>query len=392
MSHNYRCCLNILTLTTILGLGACTTTHDFTMAAYEPVEEPKYPAIDVFQLQPSQEFRKACQEFDAKSALSHCTLNRIDFFKVADALSRTGYFENVTLASREQPYSIAMSVASYDSETAGEIGQAALAGATLLLLPVSTNAALKVNGVVMWHSEPLHEFNLELPFTLHGSWATMNADVDGGLADSIASHIVENLEGLEVFGPRLLHSTLGSSDYTHELVAPEHIDKFSQSDATLLHNPFDGAGLRYQHEEYENGWVDVYVYPIRSWQYEDPANLQTEVEAIRRDLALVEKEGMLSNLKLADDISPVTDTTADLPGITFSADYDLPEQKGLSSRTFVFLKADKFIKVRATFGQFTPALEEVGHFASAIARDIKIPEESLFMARLRKQWRDQGNL
>ena len=49
------------------------------------------------------------------------------------------------------------------------------------------------------------------------------------------------------------------------------------------------------------------------------------------------------------------------------------------------------MKVRATFGAFTPVMQEVPRFAETLADQIVVPEESLFMARLRKQWRDRGD-
>ena len=373
----------------VLLVSACSSSHDFTLVDYAAIEDPIYPPIDVFRLTPRKDFREECTEFD-KSPLNQCSLNDLDFFTLAQAIDKTGYFEAVELASRELPYSLAFSVANYDNASAGELSKAALAGATLLLVPVSTNALLKVEGLVMWHSEQLHEFAFDLPFTLHSSWATMSEDVNEGLSESIATHLIDHLEDKDIFEASFLNAQLGASDYS-TLNAPEQIENFVRIDQTQLRDPFEGAVIRYEHNSYD-GWVDVFVYPVRSWQYEDEEHLRTEIDGIRKDMQLIEKEGLIEKLKFEEDVHTIESEDGTLSALTFTAHYDLADQPGVDSRTFVSLKADKFVKVRATFGRFTPALNELESFAHALVELIKVPEESLFMARLRKQWRDQEKL
>ena len=382
------------TLLSVFGslfIGACASSHDFTVAAFDPVEAPIYPVIDVFRLNPSPEFRGACAEFDKKSALHHCTLNNIDFSKLTAAINNTGYFESALLASRDQPYSVAFSVAAYDAESAGELGKAALAGATLLLIPVSTSAILKVEGVVRWNSEPLHEFGFDLPFTLHGSWQTLSEDVDAGLSESIASHFIEDLKQADVFSANFLNSKLGASNYEAELSAPNEVGNFQKIGVELLSNPFQGARVHYEHSGYEAVWADVFVYPIRAWQYEEEANLAKEIEATQRDLELMAKEGFITSLDISDDVSTIKSAGNSVSIANYSAAYNAGDQKGLSSRTFVFTRADKFVKVRVTFGRYVPIANEIDSFAISLADLVTVPEESLFMARLRKQWRDGGS-
>ena len=161
-----------LVVVLIFLAGCASTQHEFTVAEFSEVSSPVYPAIDVFRLTSTEEFRAACHDFDKESLLKHCELDTLDYQMVADSFSATGHFESAELASRTNSYSIAIRSAVYNAESANEVGSAALAGATLMLFPVKTNAILKVEGVVMWHSETLHEFAFDLPFTLKASWTS----------------------------------------------------------------------------------------------------------------------------------------------------------------------------------------------------------------------------
>jgi len=73
--------------------------------------------------------------------------------------------------------------------------------------------------------------------------------------------------------------------------------------------------------------------------------------------------------------------------VSFSGEYETNEDSPMSTQTHLFSTGDKFVKIRATFGAYTPALTEVSEFAKELAKHMEVPDESLFMARLRKQWR-----
>ena len=206
---------------TALSLGGCATTqHEFTVAEFASVTEPIYPSIDIFRMRSSEEFRAACTTYDRASMLKHCELDSLDYQMVADEFAATGHFESAELASRNQPYSIAITSAVYNTETAGEIGTAALAGATLMLVPIKTNAIIKVEGEVRWHSGTLHEFAFDLPFTLKGGWMTFGDLGDKGLANSVVASVMHDLESSKAFSPEHLHATVQSSDYQNDLQLP----------------------------------------------------------------------------------------------------------------------------------------------------------------------------
>jgi len=287
------------------------------------------------------------------------------------------------------PYAVAVSIAMYDSETAGEIATAALSGATMLLVPLTTNALMKVEAVVMWHGEVLQRLKYELPFSLKGTWSTVEDDVDSGLAESIASHIVRDLQQSDTFSPSTLRAAISSSDYDADLNAPVEVGNFHKLGMTVLGDPFLGAGLRYQHAEYEDGHVDVFVYPINDWQFELPEHLETATEATRKDQQLVAQEGHIQNLVL-DSVQKLT-WPDQQQARSYSASYNAGGGQ-YKSETVLFTRGDKFVKIRATFSAYSPAVSDVAEFAQVLARTLVVPEESLFMARVRKEWRDSRNL
>ena len=169
------------------------------------------------------------------------------------------------------------------------------------------------------------------------------------------------------------------------------LGEFAHTDLSVLHNPLYGAGTRYQHKQYADGHIDLYVYPIRNWQYHKQKHVTREIESVRRDIELFQKEGEMTELVLDETQTKALTETGGSVIEWFAGGYRLPDGTHMATQTHVFAKDDKFVKIRATFGAFTPVMQEVPGFAESLAHQIVVPEESLFMARLRKQWRDRGD-
>ena len=63
-----------------------------------------------------------------------------------------------------------------------------------------------------------------------------------------------------------------------------------------------------------------------------------------------------------------------------------------ASKTYVVLLNDKFVKVRHTAIKGYDDKKEVDAFVTRLINEVSVPEESVFMANMRKQWRDNSRL
>ncbi len=376
-----------------LALAAASlgcATHKFVVADFEKSAAPRFPAISVFGLKATDEFRAECEAFDAKSALHHCRMDQLKGDALRAALEATGQFARVALGDEREPYALAVGLAAYDEETATELGTAAVAGGSLFLVPMRNEIELAVRARLFAYGEPVRSFDYRIPFTLVGSWATLDSDGTREIATSIASYLVRDLQKGDSFSDDALRAQLKAEDYRRDFIVPERVGRFRRSELEVARNPLEGAHWRFEHDE-GLGHVLVSARPIRHWRFEQEERLAIEADAFRKDLALLGKDGTLAGLEL-QPIETLRWTVGgkEVRALHFDGAQRSPSGEETATRTTLVVRGDKIVVFAARFEKGAAALDEFPAFAEALAGQLALPEESLFMARLRKQWRDGG--
>jgi hypothetical protein len=380
-----------------LGLAGCLlfclsgcVTNDLSMATFETASEPQLPPVSLFYLRANADFTRACNDFDRASVFNHCQQNSYDIYDLGQALQEASVFENVEIANKIQPYSIAVATAHFDTETAREIGGAAVAGASLMLLPMSVSAALEVKAHVLWRGAPIHEFQTQIPYTLRGSLLNLGKDHQYELMRSVASHLIADVQESGALSGSFLRSKLKTSDYEATLSGPERLGAFDRGALYIYSDPLAGAQLRYHHREYDGGHLDVFVYPIMNDRFEDQALLTAQMQVQQRDLEVLQAQAQLTELAMGEAVTWLPASKDRQSSVLkASGTYRLSDQEVVDSRTYLFRLQDKFVKVRTTFGRFAPVGRDIDAFVRRLPQALAVPEESRFMAGLRQRWQDE---
>jgi hypothetical protein len=384
----------LICLTLSLIVVGCATTNQVPVAEYAKETEATLPPITVFRQHPSDEFRERCETFDRDSVLQHCTLNKLDLGKFASELSATGAFEEVLYANREVPYQIRVSTAYYNTEGGDDLASAAFSGATMLLVPLIISADISVDASLYWHEFKLKELQYELPVEFRVSLLSMDQDGDRDVAKSIASYILRDLQTEDLLSAQYLATTLNSSDYFQGLSTPEQAGKYFKQQTIVYNNPLYGAYVSYGRDTLETDYIEVFVYPVRSGHWSDETStLQKEMENIRKDLDLFNKENSLQSLHVSDnEFVDLPHPNAPVTAIVFSNEVQDTLSNEYVSHNYLMIMQDKFLRIRHTSLRDAAPSEQVQNAVRQLVQESRVPPESLFLAKLRKQWRDSQAL
>jgi len=378
-----------------LVVSGCAATNKFSVAEYEQTMDAKFPPVALFSKIPDAELKERCETANRESLLRRCNLNSIDYSEVYRELGVSGLFESVHMANDDVPYQLLISSAVYDKTGAAELGQAAIAGATLMLAPLSTSWEIHIDAVLTWHGQLIRQYQYAIPFTESINLFTRPESGRRDKAKAIVSHLIADFQEDDAFSPETLYTTLEASDYGEQLALPEVVGEYLYSPLVLFPHPFHGAQARYEHRQFQFDFVDVFVYPIPSWEWEDgKGTLARESLRIRKEMEYVQKEGQWEDLDLANDAWEYWRRGDDtVPVLALSGAFSTAgEGERYRTYTYLFMQKDKFIKVRASFTGEGRSEKDVEAFARALLAGVGVPDESPFMARVRKNWRDNRSL
>ncbi|MCR8923445.1 hypothetical protein NO559_11715 [Dasania sp. GY-MA-18] len=381
-------------LLSLLLLTACSVNNQVPMAEYQQ-GLAKLPPVTVFFKRPDDDFRQACESFDRGSLLDHCYLNQLNLEKFYSELKAADVFENVLYANKDVGYQLLLSTARYHDEDAEELGSAVTAGLTLMIAPMIMTQHIKVNVALNWYGYALQQFEYELPLELRVSILNTQQDMERDIAKSIASHLLNDIQKGDYFSAAYLAQALQSSDYEAELQTPEVASNYQRDSIGYYHHPFQGAQLRYIHQSNNMDYIDVFVYPVRSpyWEQERKDLLAKEADHVKKDIELTHKELEFSDTAFNNyQFRRLPLAGGELELVYFENEYIDLLQNNNASKTYIMMLGDKFIKVRHTAIKGYSQQEEVDNFVTQLLNATKVPQESVFMAKLRKQWRDQGSL
>ena len=384
----FFCCLLPLILT------GCSSTNQIIVADYIIDSEKKLPSVTVFLQRPSEAFRQECETFDSKSVLHHCLLNRLNLSKFSQEIQQSGLFNDVFYANQDIDYRLLVTTGSYNLEGGDDLGSAIISGATLMLTPTIISTNIKVEASLYWYEYELKRFQYDLPVQLRASLFSLNQDTERDIAKSVASHILRDIQSEELFSPSYIAKILQSSDYKNSLKAPDQAENYLRYDTFIFNHPFQGAMVRYLEDAYPSDNIDVFVYPVRATSWEsNEETLSKEIANTKKDIELSNKENNVETVRV-DNSNPLSFQRNGqvINALAFESEHHDSLYNEYISQTYLMIINDKFVKVRHTTLKGGSSRKDLGRFVQQIASNIVIPSESLFMAKVRKRWREEDTL
>ncbi|MDN3651624.1 hypothetical protein QWY77_02420 [Thalassotalea ponticola] len=372
-------------------LSACVNTPTSNNVSTSHIDNKSLPPISLFAARPSDALQHECDQFAQSSVLNHCQYAPVDWAHYLNSFQRANKFQQVYPRDSNIEYQLEIAAAGFYQETVEDIGKAALAGATLMLLPIDMQSQIHVEMNLYWRNQKLVSQRYELP---HNNTVSLFHSPEQGntqFADSVVSRFLNDAQQHQWFGPQFLAAKLQSSNYQDDFTLGEQIDQFAASYKYIYRNPLLGATMRYNHQQFVADYVDVFVYPIReiSWHNsqqvlnKEIANVQAEIE--RYISEHTEQPTLAFNAEQTQFISLDLDTQpTPIQGAYFDGVISEAGKEDIFSSTYLFIVKDKFVKFRASF----PASFLRGFVEQALAQ-ISIPNESKFMATLRQQEHDK---
>lgn len=380
MLQKYGATTLLLALTLLAG---CVNTPKAPIAKYDKTPEQLYPGISLFYKSPSNELKNKCSEFDQKSVFHHCTINRFENTSFIQEFKNTSLFHNVSYQADDIDYKFYITTAYYNHEGADEISQAALAGATLLLVPVKISAEVTTEIAVTWKGQLLKTYTYALPFSNSASLFSPLGKGNEEFAKTLTSHFLKDAQKDQLFSTEFIAKELKASNYEKDLIYPQEIADFKFYSISHFFNPLDGVQLHYTGKVFSFDRATIFIYPIRSSEWENASKqLQQEVKNFLKDVEISVMDG---THKSADFGKP-TKIRGDHPGYKVAGTITNQENETLVSSAYFFVQKDKVIKIVSHI-LASENLPNIDEFANAAVGNIDIPGESLFMAKLRQHYR-----
>ncbi|WP_341937621.1 hypothetical protein [Marinimicrobium sp. C2-29] len=374
-----------------LLLTACATTdsnRDRSGSA-----EPDLPAISIFYSELSDELREDCKAHKDQSVWNSCEENQYDINAFANALNDSGRFEGVSYGQVQADYQVLVSSARKVQEDAKGLANAIVSGASLTLIPLHFDMTLSAEFVVLWRGEVVDQFSHEFSATQSASIIKKVEPIPEFVARLLAERLMQDIDQHNPFTPERLAEALKSSDYS-QLDVPEELANYRQIDQYRYRDPFMGNMISFNHNQFAFDRIDVFVYPIRSTDWSDSRQvIESEMENIRAEIQHMEKEGYIKDIELNASRASPWDSGQEEPMVGFmDGHYSNSQSERVYTATYTFVKEDKFVKVRASFPITDEGsdMQAPDDFVQALLASVSVPEESLFMARVRKMHRESS--
>jgi hypothetical protein len=339
----------------------------------------KFDGVAVFSLKPNEDLKVACSAAaqTKKGSIqpaqdTACLVNDIAMNDLAQALRDTGAFGVVDIGGMEQDFGIAIGTS----------------------LSPRRPTSIRVTSLLLWRGQQIDELNYELPYA--ALMRKRGGNDPSQLARSITAHIVHDVITEGAFTPERVHQALGSSDYENAMIAPAELSSFTKYSLHKFVDPMLGIAVRYRHFNPQSGHIDLFVYPIRATQWQDAqAILADESVSVRQDLMRMKDQGVHQLVRLNDDEFlnwPGPFGNVDL--LYFDGEIANADFQPFDTSTYIYLRQDKLVKVRATRPRNAPSAtdsgqsmqESVEEFVMQLLPSLQVPAESVYMRQIRQRW------
>ncbi|BFM10671.1 hypothetical protein R50072_08240 [Simiduia litorea] len=373
----------------LLMLVGCATQNQYTpVTPQTELGQPKFPALQVVNEHPSMAMYQACEAFDTESLMHHCRSNRIGATDMQLAFQKSQRFELHQDTRYSPDYTLHVATAQYLEENIEGLGNAVVSGLSLMLIPMHQAFVLKAEATLRWRGIPLELITIETPFTQSLTLVNNTTDPHSQMAEAISAALLEQLEAKDAFSVQFLAQRIGTSDYDNALIVPSQVGNYQLDQRAWHRHPLQGALVTYIDKDFQFDQFSLAIYPIKStdWQHVK-ATLDKEANSLQKDMSL---EARQQNVELRfSDIKrlvwPVNGKALDV--YHMSAAHQTEAGEPLQTRIYLFLKEDKVVVSSSTLAGENAPIQAFEAATQQLARDIQVPAESLFMAKLRKHWR-----
>lgn len=347
-----------------------------------------FPAIQLVGSEPSATLRTQCHTFAEQGALTSCNHSPIQTEYVKQALIDSLVFEAVTSDYGLAEYNMVISSVELVKETAADISKAAIAGASLLLIPTTYQTQVAVEVDVYWDKLPLTTYQFTLPYQKTVSLYQDRAESSQQFADTLVEKLVNKAEADGIFKPSYIHAKLKTSDYQESLTVPDYLGEYQLLGQQLFRHPMLGTQVRYQNPAYDEDILDLFIYPINQldWQNSDQV-ITEELMTVQHELVNLKSQGYIRDYQFKP-MQPIEITLAGelYQGKFFEGVLSYKEKEDEPSSTFVFVMEDKFVKIRTS----TPAYFAMPYIKQLVT-DLQVPQVSEFMQSYRQQQMEAAN-
>lgn len=374
-------------LGTLLLLTACATSNPYNDGSDTP-EVADLPPISIFYAELGDDLGEECQEFQESSLMNYCRENSFNLNELTEALGASGRFPAVVAGHPDIDYQILVSSAEFQNDDAKSMANAIVSGASLMLVPMTVQTTLKTEFVLMWRGDVIERFSHEMPIDRSASLLTHPKRHEQITAKALSDSLIQSIDENDSMSAAYLFEALDASDYQLDTTLPDQVADFRLTDRHLYRDPFMGTLLNFNHTQFAFDRIDVFIYPIRATHWDNAQELiQLEMANNRAEIEYFEQEGHIDNVELNEPELRHWTAGGTTTSVGFMDGYYLsPQQERLYTSTYVFIKEDKFVKVRASFPKNPEETTVVApdHFVQALIPSISVPTESTYMARLRK--------
>lgn len=314
-----------------------------SLAVQEPelpsASEINLPAIGIFPQQPDNELSDWCHQ-----QAEPCHITPIHLIDIAQQLQDSGGFPLVS----EQPG------ADYE----------------FLLASARNDNHIFVHVLLAWQGLPLHTYKYQFK-------AAQNPYIDVALTKALLKDVRQD----NAFSASYLAKALNADNYTADLWAPAQIASFYLSHKRVYNDPFQGSVLTYNNPDFNGDKVEVSIYPIPASDLSNRAALiAEETNKLRDNLFEFARQHQLPPLTMTADTSiNWTQQGQDFQGYYLDASIISPDSEPFYAAYFFFIQQDKIVKFTTTFPSGIAM-----NFVKQALPQMQIPEESAFMARLRR--------
>lgn len=352
----------------LILIGICLTACQATVKENTKIvlqTNQVLPEVSFFASYLSDDVAQQCQQFNQRPSIQKCVEDPLDPELYWSALKASAMFEQVHLSKDNQDYEILVSSAGF---TRGDRNQA---HKQKIVAEIS----------VTWRNIELKQYKYELPLQISND-ETADLAVKGEFAQLLVSRFMQQAQVDGLFSAEFIYAKLQASDYQHELSIPENISDFQFSQKHQFSDPLQGVMVRYLHPKYVGDVIDLYVYPIANASWSDAKlSIKQELDKVSGEMRSVANSQQMAALNIGD-MQELQWNIADknYKGYYLSADAEDAHEQKIYASTYIFVLNDKYVKFTTTF----PANIATDFIKQAVPH-IKVPQESILMAQLRKR-------
>ena len=367
-------------------LTGCKSSNPLPKDFYSDSPENRFPPVSVFAKKPSNELASLCEQ-------NTCQWDGLQVDNLYRELEKSQMFQAFA-NERISAYQIRFTARSIDYNATVNGAKMVASAATLFVVPTQLKKEYRSEFQVSWNGFELAEYQFAIPYEETFALYKEPRQADRFAAESTASKFIASAQRDGIFTSDFLYAKLQAENYPRDLHVPVHVGEYEHVLTYVYPDPFLGAQLNFKRTGKSAEKTDVFVYPIRQVEWHDAEKtLEEEIDSARKEIDLAVKQGAYKTADFGENqtISFSRDGKIYTGKVTVGTITSEPDQNS-DSLIYLFMNKDKFVKIRMT----RPATEDkltrqqADKFIAELLPQLSVPDESYFMANLRRNKRNTG--